>query len=187
MSSQRHTSTAGVSTNTSSHTTSSSLKEKAKEEFKKFWAIAIYLALVFSAFAWGRRLILAESGISYVNYGAAVIEALILAKVILIGQALRLGKRFEDEPLIVPVLFKSAVFALFVALFFGVEHLIEGLIHRETWDSIAHGLVTSGRNEFIARTLAVLVTFIPFFAFLETDRFWGEGKLFALFFRKRAA
>ena len=174
-------------THTSSHTTSSSLKEKAKEEFKKFWAIAIYLALVFSAFAWSRRLILAESGISYLHYGGAVIEALILAKVILIGQALRLGKRVEDEPLIVLVLFKSVVYALFVALFSGIEHLVEGLIHRETWDSIVRGLVTNGRNEIIARTLAILVTFIPFFAFLETDRVLGEGKLFALFFRKRAA
>jgi hypothetical protein len=175
-------------TSTHAHEPSStSLKEKAKEEFKKFWAIAIYLGLVFGAFAWSRRLILAESGISYVHYGGAVIEALILAKVILIGQTLKLGQRSEDEPLIVSVLLKSVMFALFVALFSGVEHLVEGLIHRETWDSIVRGLVANGRNEVIARILAVLVTFIPFFAFLETDRVLGEGKLFALFFRKRAA
>jgi hypothetical protein len=165
---------------------SSSLKEKAKEEFRKFWAIAIYLALMFSAFISCRRLILAESGVTYLHYGAAVIQALILAKVILIGQALRLGRRFEDEPLIVSVLFKSVVFGIFVALFSVLEHVVEGLIHRETWGTIAHSLVSQGRNEILARTLVMLVTFVPFFAFLETDRVLGEGQLLSLFFRKRS-
>src|SRR5215469_1544214 len=96
---------------------SSSLKEKAKEEFRVFWAIAIYLALMFSAFFTYRRLTLSESGITYLHYGIGIIEALILAKVILVGQALRLGRRFEDEPLIVSVLVKTLYFAIFVAVF----------------------------------------------------------------------
>jgi hypothetical protein len=33
----------------------------------------------------------------------------------------------------------------------------------------------------------IVITFIPFFAFWETDRVIGEGNLFALFFRKRDA
>jgi len=39
-----------------------------------------------------------------------VLEALVLAKVILIGDVLRLGRRFEDKPLIVPTLYKTVVF-----------------------------------------------------------------------------
>lgn len=169
-----------------SHMASPGLKEKVIEEFKLYWVIVIYLGLMFSAAAWGRRLISAEYGISYLHHGAALIEALILAKVILIGQAMRLGKRYEGEPLILSVLVKSVVFAVFVAFFSVIEHLVEGLIHHETWGRIAHGLVSSGRNEIIARTLMILVAFIPFFAFLETDRVLGDHKLFNLFFRKRA-
>lgn len=48
-----------------SHTASASLKEKAIEEFRMFWVIAIYLAVMLAAFAWYRRFVLAESGISY--------------------------------------------------------------------------------------------------------------------------
>jgi len=166
---------------------SSSLKEKAKEEFRKFWAIAIYLDLMFSAFFTYRRLTLSESGVTYLHYGAGLIEALILAKVILIGQALRLGKRFEDEPLIVAVVVKTLLFGAFVAVFSVIEHVIEGLAHHETWDAIAHHLISAGRNEIFAKTLMIVIAFIPFFAFWETDRVMGEGKLFALFFRKRAA
>ena len=164
-----------------------SLKEKAKEEFIKFWAIAIYLDLMFSAFLTYRRLTLAESGVTYLHYGAAVIQALILGKVILIGQALGLGRRFEDRPLLVSVLFKSLIFGAFVGVFSLIEHMIEGLVHRETWGAITHHLFSAGRDEILAKTLVMVVTFIPFFGFLETDRVIGEGRMFALFFRKRIA
>lgn len=170
-----------------SERSSSGLKEKAKEELRMFWAIAIYLALMFAAFFTYRRLILSESGVTYIHYGLGVIEALILAKVILIGQALRLGKRFENEPLIVSVLVKTLLFGAFVAVFSVIEHVIEGLVHHETGDVIAHHLFTAGRDEILAKTLMMIVAFIPFFAFSEVDRIMGEGKLFALFFRKRAA
>ena len=171
---------------TQSEKRSSGLKEKAIEEFRMFWAIAIYLALMLGAFTSYRRLILSESGISYLHYGAGVIEALILAKVILIGEALGLGKRFEAAPLFVSVLFKAALFGVFAGLFGVIEHVIEGLAHRESWDGIAHSLVSAGRDEILARTLVLIVTFIPFFAFWETDRVLGEGRLFELFFHKRA-
>jgi hypothetical protein len=68
-----------------------------------------------------------------------------------------------------------------------IEHVIEGLAHRESWADIAHSLVSADRDEILARTLVLIVTFIPFFAFWETDRVLGEGRLFELFFHKRAA
>ena len=163
----------------------SSLKEKAVEELKMFWAIAIYLALMLGAFTWYRRLILSESGISYLHYGASVIEALILAKVILVGRALGLGKRFEDAPLAISVLVKSVAYGIFAGIFFALEHIVEGLVHRNTWEEIANSLVSAGRDEILARTVMVIVTFIPFFAFWETNRVLSEGSLFDLFFHKR--
>ena len=170
-----------------SEKTSSSLKEKAKEEFRMFWVTAIYLALMFSAFFTYRRLTLRESGITYLHYGAGVIEALILAKVILIGRALGLGRRFEEKPLVASVLFKSLVFGAFVGVFSVIEHVIGGLAHHESWDIIAQHLFSGGRDEILAKTLVVIVTFIPFFGFWEIDRVLGQGKVFALFFRKRTA
>ncbi len=168
------------------HPASSRLKEKAIEEFRMFWVIAIYLAVMLAAFAWYRRFVLSAAGISYLHYWAAVIEALILAKVILIGQALRLGKRFEASPLILSVLFKSVVFGVFIAVFGVLEHLIDGFLRREPWDDIAHSLISAGRDEILARMLMVMVTLIPFFAFWETDRVMGDHKLIHLFFHKTA-
>ncbi len=169
------------------HAASSSFKEKAMEEFRMFWVIAIYLALMLSAFAWYRRFVLSEAGVSYIHYGAAIIEALILAKVILIGQALGLGRRFERSRLIVSVLCKSLVFGVFIALFGVLEHVVEGLVHHDSWAEIAHSVISAGRDEIFARTVMIIVALIPFFAFWETDRVLGDHKLFALFFQKKAA
>lgn len=170
--------------NTPGHTPTAGFKEKAIEEFKLYWLIATYLALMLGAFAWYRRLVLSESGVAYVHYGGAVIAALILAKVILIGQALHVGKRFESSHLILSVVFKSVMFAVFIGVFGVLEHLVEGLVHRESWDQIAHGLVRVGKTEILARTVMAFVILIPFFAFWETDRVLGDHKLFRLFFHR---
>jgi len=162
-----------------------SLKEKAIEELKAYWIIFAFLALMFSAFTAYRRLILTEFSISYFHYGAGVVEAAVIAKVILIGQALGLGRRLEEGPLITAALFKAVVYGGFVGLFAFLEHVIEGLLHGKDWEDILHGLLSIGLDEILARTLMVIVTFIPFFAFWETNRVLGEGKLLALFFRKR--
>ena len=174
-----------ATTSMKSAQSTSGQREKAKEELRTFSAIALYLALMLEALFSYRSLTLSESGITAFHYGVAVIEALVLAKVIMIGQALRLGKGLEDKPLIVSVLVKTLLFGAFVALFSMIEHVIEGLVHHDTWAVIAHQLFAGGRDEILARTLVIIVAFIPFFAFSEVDRVLGQGKLFALFFSKR--
>jgi hypothetical protein len=164
------------------------VKEKVVEEFKEYWIVVIYLFLMFGSFTLYRRLVQAEAGISYLHYGFAAVKALVLAKVILIGQALGLSRRFVGPPLIKSVILQVIVFALFICLFAILEAVVEGLVHHEGWKDIANSLVSEGRDEILARTVMVGVTLFPFFFFLEADRaVGGEGKLFALFFRRGAS
>ena len=67
------------------------------EELVEYWVNVIYLALVFAAFTQYRRIILAAYDITYTNYWIAVIEALILAKVIMIGAVFRLGRGLRAQ------------------------------------------------------------------------------------------
>ena len=164
---------------------SHSAKERAVEEFKAYWIITLYLALFLGALTVYRRLILAEFGVAYLNYGFALIEALIIAKVILIGKAFGLGRRFDDAPLVVSTLYKSALFGVFVFLFGILEHVVEGLYHRKDWAAILDGLTELGMYELLARVLMLIIAFIPFFAFWEIGRVLGPRKLSALFFSRR--
>src|SRR5215831_16851712 len=88
----------------------SRVREKIEEELRLFWFVFAFLALMFSAFLTYRRLISSESGITYLHYGAGLIKAAIVAKIILIGQALKVGRRVESQPLIVVVLVKSVLY-----------------------------------------------------------------------------
>jgi hypothetical protein len=164
-----------------------SFKERAKREFVRYWIYVAYLATVFGVFAWYRRLILAAHEISYLKYGAAIIEALILAKVILIGDAIGLGRHLQERrPLIYPTLGKAVVFSLFVGLFSLLERTATGLIKGKGLLAGIAELRVEDEYELIARCMVVFVLFIPFFAFKELGNTLGEGKLGRLFFRDRS-
>jgi hypothetical protein len=167
------------------HAAKTGFKQRAASELKTYWLIACYLWLFFGAFTVYRRLVLAQTEAPYLHYGIAIVEALVIAKVILIGRLFGFGRHFEDRPLIVPVLYKAALFGALVLLFGVGEHLIKGWFHNESLSTILHGIVAVGGHELVARVLMLIVAFIPFFAFGELGRVIGADKLMAMFFSKR--
>jgi len=73
-------------------------KEKFLQEMTEYLINVCYLALVFAAFTQYQRFLLAAHDIDYTNYGVAVIKALILAKVIMLGSVFRLGRGLDSSP-----------------------------------------------------------------------------------------
>lgn len=167
------------------HEATASLKERVIEEFKAFWIIVFYLWLFLGSFTVYRRLVVAETGSAYLHYGIAVLEALVIAKVILVGRMFGFSRRFEDRPLIVPVLYKSFLFGILVLLFGVVERMVEGLIHKQGMLSGLREIAHMSGYELGARILILVVAFIPFFAFGEIGRVIGVRRLSAMFFGRR--
>lgn len=163
------------------------LKERALEELKVYWIITLYLWLFLGLFTVYRRLILAETGTVYLHYGFALVEAMIIAKVVLIGRMFGFSRRFEDRTLIVPVLYKSIVFGLLVMLFGLIEHLVVGWFHKQGLVGGLREIAELGVYELAARVLMMMVAFVPFFAFAELGRVLGMKKLVAMFFSKPVA
>lgn len=62
------------------------LKQKALHESKQFVAISLYLAFFFCAVVTYRMLLLNEFQDAYFSYISGLINALVIAKVILIGE-----------------------------------------------------------------------------------------------------
>ena len=162
------------------------VKEKIVHEVVEYWINVFYLATVFAAFTQYRRFVLAAHDITYTNYWVAVMEALILAKVISIGGVLRLGRGLEQKPLIYPTLYKTVVFTLFVGAFTLIEHTITGLWKGKGLMGGLEEYFAKGPYEFLAGCLIFLVVLIPFFGVKELGRVFGEDKLKNLFFRRRA-
>lgn len=162
-------------------------KQKLVHEFVSYWFAVLYMAIFFAVFTNYRRLILAHYQIVYTEYGISVIKALVLAKVVLIAEAMRLGRGFEKQPLIIPTLYKTVVFTVCVAAFDILETVVRALIG---------GMGTAGaidkvwgrfNYEWLASATVVFFAFIPFFAFRELKLIFGEGTIFRLFFQPRTA
>lgn len=162
------------------------LKERAIREFKIFWIIAAYLYVFLGIFTVYRRLIVAEAGSAYLHYGIALVEALVIAKVVLIGEMFSFSRIHDDKPLIVPVIYKSILFGMLVILFGVVEHLVEGWVRHEGLFGGLRKIADIGFDEFCARVLLLVVAFVPFFAFGELGRVMGIRRLTGIFFSKQA-
>ncbi|HAM52472.1 MAG TPA: hypothetical protein DCP92_17900 [Nitrospiraceae bacterium] len=121
------------------------------------------------------------------NYGISLIEALILAKVIMVGDLLHLGRGLQSKPLIFPTVYKTVVFTLWVALFSLLESAIRGFLQGKGLAGALDHLLSEGTHVVFAKCLVVFFAFIPFFALKELGRVLGEGKMGELFFRRKPA
>jgi hypothetical protein len=104
------------------------LKQKAKHELVQFGIIFLYLAFFFCAVSTYGMLLLNEYHVSSYNYAFALINALVIAKVILIGEYAHLGKKHESKPLFLSAIYKAFLFGLLVFGFHIIEELIKHLI-----------------------------------------------------------
>jgi hypothetical protein len=161
----------------------SGLKQKATHELEEFAGIFLYLAFFFCAIATYSMVLLDKFHVSYFNYGAALINALVIAKVILIGEYAHLGKRHETKPLLLSAVYKAFLFGLLVFAFHLLEELIKRLLHGDTMTTVSHEIRI---DDLLCRSLVVFCTFIPLFAFRELQRVLGEEDFRALFFRTGA-
>jgi len=162
------------------------IRARLVSETKTMMFLFGYLAWLFVAFTTYRRLILAEYEISYFEYGASLIEALLLAKVITIGRFLRIGERFRNRALIVPTVYKALCFGVFAIAFFVLEHVLDGWWHGKTTALILDEMIAQSAWEIMARVLVLFVALVPLFAVWETGRALGQADLFDLFFRRNA-
>ena len=155
------------------------LKQKAKHEGRELLVVTLYLAFFFCALATYNMLLLREYHVQYWNYTFALINALVVAKVILIGEYAHVGKRHEDKPLFLSAIWKAFLFSLLVFAFHIVEEVIKRLIHGADMAAASRDIRI---NELLARSLIIFCTFIPFFAFREFRRVMGEDEFRAMVF-----
>jgi hypothetical protein len=161
------------------------LKQRAYRGMKEYLIISFYLWVIFGLFALYKSVILAQYQIAFAAHGFALINALALAKVMVVARELRFGDQFKEAPLIVPTLFKSTAFAILLGCFKILEETLVGLYRGESFDESIKAI--GGGTLWGILTLMALLAglLIPFFGFTELRRVFGEDKLEKLFFSSR--
>lgn len=162
-----------------------SIRERAIDELKEFLLVAAYLYICFTALAYLKYAILQAHGIAFAPFGFAAVKAVICAKFMSVGHALRLGERYKTQALIWPTLHRSLVFLVLLLVLNLLEEIAVGLLdHRTLADSIA--AVGGGTfHQVIATAAIMLLILIPFFAFRSLGEVIGGRILLRLFFEPR--
>lgn len=158
------------------------IKEKAAEEMREFLLLAAYLFVCFAALIAFKTTILRDAGIPFAPIGIAAVKALILAKFVLIGRAMHLGRRFETRPLAWATSYRSLIFLILLVAFTVIEEAVVGLIHGRTiMDSLA-GLGGGTWDQLAATVFLMLLILIPYFAVSVLGERIGTGRLLRAFF-----
>lgn len=145
-------------------------KEVAAEEFRRFVIAFLYILVVLLMFTLHEEIALRTHGgesqaIPFLPHGFAVVNALVLAKVAIIVEGLRLGSRIKPEPLIYPIVIESIVLAVLFLAMHVLEGLIGGWIHGRSLALSVPMIGGGGAAGVIFAGISFFVAMLPFCAF----------------------
>jgi hypothetical protein len=82
------------------NTKTTDFKQNVAREFKEIGIVFLYVAFFFCALSTYSMLLLQKYEISFFTYGTALLNAFVITKVILIGEAAHIGKELEAKPVV---------------------------------------------------------------------------------------
>ena len=153
-----------------------SKSERLKTELIKLFWTFLYLFILFGSLVLFRAVLLKHEGINIeMRYGFAALNALIFAKVVLIGDWIGVGKRVDGRPLLWSVLFKAVAFGALFVFFHFLEEGIGGLFHGKPWGSGVAEAIAEYRTALVS-ALLFSVALVPFFALREMTHVLGSAR-----------
>lgn len=157
------------------------IKDRLKEELIKYLLVSLYLTVCFSTLILYRSSVTGAQDSDFLNFGAAVIKALVLGKFILIGAAMKTGERVSGPTLTHRIFIKSVSFLLLLIVFTILEEIVVGLFHSQ-------GVIESVMEywhkpwlEKLAPDLVMLMILIPMVAASEMHRSLGSEHMKKIF------
>jgi hypothetical protein len=151
----------------------------------QFLLIAVYLFIVFGVLALHEEVVAAKNGIAYHFYGFALINAIILGKVMLVAEDLHFGNQyFRNSPRIYAILFKSIAFTILFLVFDIVEEILVGVFKGKTIAESFPRIGGGSPRGMLFMVVIITVLLIPFFAYREIGQVLGERELHSLIFTR---
>src|SRR3984893_17987085 len=155
------------------------LKTGAIDETRELFGIFIYLWVLLSLFSLHKALVLNEESLIY-HQGFALINALALAKVVLVGEFFHIGDSLKNRPLVYPIMFKSAVFAVILMCFHIIEETLIGVLHGKSLSQSIPEIGGGTLQGILMVGIIMFVVLVGFFAFRGLERAIGPEQLRSL-------
>ena len=156
-------------------------------EFLDILPPTIFFIIGFNLIVLTTNLILADYGAQFASFMLATAGALIVAKALLVANAMSVIRRYDRAPLIRPILFKTVFYwaAVFIARL--LEHWIEYLLSRDYvfGGFLKNEIAAFSWHRFIAVQLWIFVLFLVYVTASEFKRLFGHGELRRILFTYR--
>jgi hypothetical protein len=154
-------------------------------ELKELVFISLYLYITIGAVILIKTAVLRTQGIEFTPWGIAIVKAVVLAKFMLLGEAMRIGGRTTTGPLIWPTLRKAFSLLVLLIIMTIIEEAVVGLFHHRSIAASLSDLFGPRLEETLAGYLIMLLVLLPYSAFRVLGEALGEARLARMFFVER--
>lgn len=163
-----------------------SLAQRARHELVAFAAIASYLMVWFLAVMFYKATILRSVGIDIAPIGFAVVKSLILAKFMLMLEAVKLGdRRGAGDIMALQILKKALLFTLALIVMSMIEEVVVGHFHGRDAREVLREMSGGSLSQVMASAILMFLVLLPYMAFRRLAL--AIGDLPALLFTKGGA
>jgi hypothetical protein len=142
----------------------------------------IFLFVMFELVAVTNWLLLESYSITPTHTVFAAVGALIGGKAILVANKLPYLHIFRGRPVLLSVVWRSLIYALFCALFLCSEHILTGFVHREGPLTSLESLTSQVPLPHVAaNAIWLFVSLLLYNSYVEVDQHLGPGTLRGIF------
>jgi hypothetical protein len=159
-----------------------------KHEFREVLPPAIFFLISFHIVVLDRRLLLRQYGLPLASMAGATVGALLVAKVVLIADALPFINRFPARPLIYNIVWKTVIYVVASLMVHYLEHLVPIWWHTGDLGAANRRLASEiVWPHFWAVQLWLVVLLFVYCALRELVRAIGREKVVDMLFGHRGA
>jgi hypothetical protein len=165
-----------------------SIGERVRHEAREIGLVTLYFLVCFGVFLTLKKLLLEEYHVSIYVLHAAVIGALVVAKVVVLLEKTSFGDRLRNGSLIAHALWRSLAYTAVVFVVTLAEHLVEARFAKGSLESaLAELWAGKDFDHLLATNLCVALSFLLYNTFAELDRRLGRGSIRRLMFSTQVA
>lgn len=156
--------------------------------FRHLLPPTLYFFVAFNLIVFTTNLLARNYWFNLSSFLVASTTALIVGKVVLVVDKVRIIDKFRGAPLIQPILYKTVFYGVIVTIVRYVEKMLHFIFDARGFDAAAQAAVLDfSWHRFVAVQVWIFVCFLIYVTASELNALVGDGQLRRLFFHHRSS
>jgi hypothetical protein len=153
------------------------------KELKEALPAIVFFTIGFNLIELTTQLVLDAYDVQFANFPLATLEALLVGKAVLLANALPFFRRFDKPPLILPIVFKTGIYWLVVAILRFLERVIDYWTGGGRLSGIPDYVALHFPwHQFLATQIWIFTLFLIYATAAELSALLGEGEIARVLF-----